>query len=202
VRVASSGIRRKVDDLGRVVIPASIRRSLGIREGDAVEVSVEGERVVLAKPRESCVFCGREEEGLRTFRGRLLCRECLGGLGVMDERTRVSEQAAQVDFPPPVPRTGPPGAPVAPPSTAVPQPARTPQTARTPRTSPAPQPAPAADAAPAPASPRPVRAVREPRDRPAGPIDGDAWARARAEGADTPPPRRRPPQDPASTTAW
>jgi AbrB family transcriptional regulator, transcriptional pleiotropic regulator of transition state genes len=197
MRVASSGIRRKVDDLGRVVIPASIRRSLGIREGDAVEVSVEGERVVLAKPRESCVFCGREEQGLKTFRGRLLCRECLGGLGVMDERTRISEQAEQAEAAPAA--TAPPAAPAAAPSTPAPA-------------APAPAaPAPAAPAQPAPAhapatasprAPRPVRAVREPRDRPAGPIDGDAWARARAQGDDEPPPRRRPPQDPASTTAW
>jgi AbrB family transcriptional regulator, transcriptional pleiotropic regulator of transition state genes len=187
--VASSGIRRKVDDLGRVVIPASIRRSLGIREGDAVEVSVEGERVVLAKPRESCVFCGREEEGLRTFRGRLLCRECLGGLGVMDERTRVSEQAAQADFPPPVSRSAPSASPAASAPSAAPAAS-------------APTPTPPSPATPARTTPRPVRAVREPRDRPTGPIDGDAWARARAEGDDAPPPRRRPPQDPASTTAW
>jgi AbrB family transcriptional regulator, transcriptional pleiotropic regulator of transition state genes len=194
VRVASSGIRRKVDDLGRVVIPASIRRSLGIREGDAVEVSVEGERVVLAKPRESCVFCGREEQGLKTFRGRLLCRECLGGLGVMDERTRISEQAEQAEATPAA--TAPPAAPAAPPAPAPPAPAAPAPTA------PAPAAAPPAPGPASPRAPRPVRAVREPRDRPAGPIDGDAWARARAQGDDEPPPRRRPPQDPASTTAW
>jgi AbrB family transcriptional regulator, transcriptional pleiotropic regulator of transition state genes len=199
VRVASSGIRRKVDDLGRVVIPASIRRSLGIREGDAVEVSVEGERVVLAKPRESCVFCGREEQGLKTFRGRLLCRECLGGLGVMDERTRISEQAEQAEQAEAPPAAAPPAAPAAAPSPTAPA---APAPAAPASAAPA---QPAANPAPAPASPRaprPVRAVREPRDRPAGPIDGDAWARARAQGDDEPPPRRRPPQDPASTTAW
>jgi AbrB family transcriptional regulator, transcriptional pleiotropic regulator of transition state genes len=212
--VASSGIRRKVDDLGRVVIPASIRRSLGIREGDAVEVSVEGERVVLAKPRESCVFCGREEQALKSFRGRLLCRECLGGLGVMDERTRVSEQAAQADFPPPAPRpaatqTSPRPAAPAPPARASSAPGPS-----APSTAPAPAPdvpgpavtsepaaPPPGDPGSAPA-PRPVRAAREPRDRSGGPIDGDAWARTRARGEDAPPPRRRPPQDPASTTAW
>jgi AbrB family transcriptional regulator, transcriptional pleiotropic regulator of transition state genes len=202
VRVASSGIRRKVDDLGRVVIPASIRRSLGIREGDAVEVSVEGERVVLAKPRESCVFCGREEQGLKTFRGRLLCRECLGGLGVMDERTRISEQAEQAEQAeaPPTPAAAPPPAPAAAPSPAAP--AAAPAPAAPAPAAPAPAAATPAPATASPRAPRPVRAVREPRDRPAGPIDGDAWARARAQGDDEPPPRRRPPQDPASTTAW
>jgi AbrB family transcriptional regulator, transcriptional pleiotropic regulator of transition state genes len=183
--VASSGIRRKVDDLGRVVIPASIRRSLQIREGEAVEVSVEGERVVLAKPRESCVFCSREGDDLRTFRGRLLCRECLTGLGVLDERTRVSEEAAQRTFPTVAASSG----------------ASTPPP--TPDASMAPRPEPGPSGRDAAGAPRPVRAVRGPGvTRTAGPIDGDASARAKARGDDEPPPRRRPPQDPASSTAW
>jgi AbrB family transcriptional regulator, transcriptional pleiotropic regulator of transition state genes len=196
--MATSGIRRKVDDLGRVVIPASIRRSLGIREGDAVEVSVEGERVVLAKPRESCVFCGREEEGLPTFRGRLLCRECLGGLGVMDERTRITEATeaveAQEAFPPVAP-TRPAAAPEAFPPAAPTGPAAAPAAA-------APAPARPASSPSISPTPRPVRAAREPRPQRNGPIDGDAWARAQARTDDDPPPRRRPPQDPASSTAW
>jgi AbrB family transcriptional regulator, transcriptional pleiotropic regulator of transition state genes len=195
--MASSGIRRKVDDLGRVVIPASIRRSLGIREGDAVEVMVEGERVVLSKPRESCVFCGREEEGLRTFRGRLLCRECLGGLGVMDERTRITEAAETAE----APGAFPP-APTAP--TTAPAPTPAPAPVRPAPSAPAAAPAPARSSSSAPVSPtpRPVRAARDPRPQRNGPIDGDAWARAQARGDDDPPPRRRPPQDPASSTAW
>lgn len=183
--MASSGIRRKVDDLGRVVIPAGIRRSLSMREGDTVEVSVEGERVVISRPQDACVFCGREEDDLQGFRGRLVCRDCLGSLGVLDERTRAAEVAAWDR----------PGAP---------QPAA---------------PAPVADVAPEPSapasSPDPAppdgggegeddtpRTPWERTRRPAafaGPIDGDAYARQRAEEA---PPRRRPPQDPASTTAW
>jgi AbrB family transcriptional regulator, transcriptional pleiotropic regulator of transition state genes len=184
--VASSGIRRKVDDLGRVVIPSSIRRSLQIREGEAVEVSVEGERVVLAKPRESCVFCSREGDDLRPFRGRLLCRECLAGLGVLDERTRVSEEAAQRALPTVAASTDAPAqAPLPPPTSS---------------TSPGPIPGTGRDGA---GAPRPVRAVRAPGVAgTAGPIDGDALARAKAGGDDEPPPRRRPPQDPASSTAW
>jgi AbrB family transcriptional regulator, transcriptional pleiotropic regulator of transition state genes len=185
--VASSGIRRKVDDLGRVVIPASIRRSLRIREGEAVEVSVEGERVVLAKPRESCVFCSREGDDLRTFRGRLLCRECLAGLGVLDERTRVSEEEAQRDFPTVASSAG----------AAAPTPPPTP----TPSMAPRPEPGPSGSDGAGP--PRPVRAVRGPGvTGTTGPIDGDASARAEAAGDDHPPSRRRPPQDPASSTAW
>ncbi len=79
----TSGIRRKVDDLGRVVIPAGIRRTLGIREGDALEVSVQGEEVVLSKPVEQCVFC-RTHQGLRTFRDKAVCATCAAGVGTLE----------------------------------------------------------------------------------------------------------------------
>lgn len=79
-----TGIRRKVDDLGRVVIPAGIRRSLNIREGDAMEVHVEGEHVILSKPTDQCVFC-RSEQGLRPFRGKNVCRACIAAVGVLEE---------------------------------------------------------------------------------------------------------------------
>lgn len=92
----NTGIRRKVDDLGRVVIPAGIRRSLSIREGDAVEVHVEGDQVILSKPADHCVFC-RDEEGLQTFREKAVCRRCVAAVGVLDEgmrSTRAPEPAA------------------------------------------------------------------------------------------------------------
>ncbi len=78
-----SGIRRKVDDLGRVVIPAGIRRSLGIREGDALEVSVQGDEVVLSRPVNQCVFCNSEQE-LHTFRNKAICASCATGVGMLD----------------------------------------------------------------------------------------------------------------------
>lgn len=92
----NTGIRRKVDDLGRVVIPAGIRRSLSIREGDAVEVHVEGDQVILSKPADHCVFC-RDDEGLQTFREKAVCRRCVAAVGVLDEdmrSTRAPEPAA------------------------------------------------------------------------------------------------------------
>ncbi|MFA9447135.1 AbrB/MazE/SpoVT family DNA-binding domain-containing protein [Egicoccus sp. AB-alg6-2] len=193
--MATSGIRRKVDDLGRVVIPASMRRGLNIREGDAVEVTVEGERVVIAKPRDACVFCGREEEGLRGFRGRLVCRDCLGSLGVLDERARAFDIAEREPEPAHV-VTEPAVA-----QAAVPEPLSGPAPASEPSRR---RPAPAAATADAGGTEdtTPQRTPWERARRPAaltGPIDGDAYAR-RAE--EPPVVRRRPPQDPASTTAW
>jgi transcriptional pleiotropic regulator of transition state genes len=96
-----SGIQRKVDDLGRVVIPAGIRRSLGIREGDALEVSVQGEEVVLSKPVDQCVFCG-SGRNLRTFRAKAVCAPCASGVGTLDsgaETVATEETAEEVTLP-------------------------------------------------------------------------------------------------------
>lgn len=77
-----SGIRRKVDDLGRVVLPVGMRRALGIAEGDEVEVWLDGDRLVVARPAERCTFCDGEEE-LRNFRDRVVCWSCLAALGAL-----------------------------------------------------------------------------------------------------------------------
>lgn len=70
-----TGMNRKVDDLGRVVIPAEIRKSFGIREGDRLDIAVEGERIILTTCQDSCVFC-RSTTDLKEFRGRLVCAGC------------------------------------------------------------------------------------------------------------------------------
>jgi AbrB family transcriptional regulator, transcriptional pleiotropic regulator of transition state genes len=218
--MASSGIRRKVDDLGRVVIPAGIRRSLGIREGDPVEVSVEGERVVLAKPRDACVFCGREEERLTPFRGRLVCRDCLGSLGAVDGRLRETSDAEAAGGPT-EPR-GPADLPdwEAPSRRAAPTVGARPGGRPAPRPAPGPRPAPTASSTPgephdatphrpAPASTPAVEPVEdapatEPPHVPQAPAveTSDAEHSEDPDDARTEPGRRRPPYDPASTTAW
>lgn len=75
----STGMARKVDDLGRVVVPAEMRRSFGIKEGDYLDISVEGERIILAKREDACVFC-RASEDLKDFRGRQVCAGCVDEL--------------------------------------------------------------------------------------------------------------------------
>jgi transcriptional pleiotropic regulator of transition state genes len=81
--MATSGIRRKVDDLGRVVIPSSIRKMLGITEGDLVEIYMDGHRVVLTLPEEQCTFCG-SSINLETFRGKVVCWSCTAALRAKD----------------------------------------------------------------------------------------------------------------------
>lgn len=75
----STGVTRKVDDLGRIVLPAEIRRSFDIREGDMIEIAVEDDSIVLSKRRSNCTFCGGAE-GLRIYREHPVCAPCLAEL--------------------------------------------------------------------------------------------------------------------------
>lgn len=85
--MSGSGNRRKVDDLGRVVIPSPIRRQLGIEEGAEVEFAVDGDRIVVSKPTETCVFCDGSEH-LEAFRGKPVCWSCMAAVRALDrERT-------------------------------------------------------------------------------------------------------------------
>lgn len=71
----STGIVRKVDELGRIVLPIELRRTLDINEKDSIEIFVEGNRVVLQKYQPACVFCGSAED-VFTFMGRNVCSKC------------------------------------------------------------------------------------------------------------------------------
>ncbi len=74
--VRATGVSRKVDDLGRIVLPAELRRSFDIREGDHVEISIEEDRIILQKRRNLCTFCG-SSEGLRAYREHQVCSSCV-----------------------------------------------------------------------------------------------------------------------------
>jgi transcriptional pleiotropic regulator of transition state genes len=66
---------RKVDDLGRIVLPVELRRLHGITTGDALEISVDGDAIVLRKLLQGCVFCAAEGD-LREYKGRAICEPC------------------------------------------------------------------------------------------------------------------------------
>ena len=72
----STGIVRKIDALGRIVLPIELRRTLDIGERDAVEISVEGSNIVLRKYRPACVFCEATKD-VQTFKGKNICAKCL-----------------------------------------------------------------------------------------------------------------------------
>lgn len=74
------GMARKVDQLGRIVVPAEMRRMFRIEEGDLVEIYVEEDHLALAKVEQRCVFCGAQNE-LRAFKEKLVCAACVQDLG-------------------------------------------------------------------------------------------------------------------------
>lgn len=75
----STGITRKIDELGRIVLPIELRRSLEIGEKDAVEIYVEDDCIILKKFRTSCIFCG-SEENIIDFKGKSVCADCIAQL--------------------------------------------------------------------------------------------------------------------------
>ena len=76
----STGIIRKVDELGRIVLPIRLRRALDIAERDEVEVYLDEDRIVLRKCEASCVFCAATK-GLVSYEGKYICMECIRKLG-------------------------------------------------------------------------------------------------------------------------
>jgi transcriptional pleiotropic regulator of transition state genes len=75
----STGIIRKIDELGRLVIPKELRESLDIKEKDSMEIFVEGDSIILRKYNPSCYFCGNADNPIY-FKGKLICRDCLSEL--------------------------------------------------------------------------------------------------------------------------
>lgn len=72
----ATGIVRKVDELGRIVLPIEMRRTLDIAEKDALEIYVEGSSVILKKYKPSCIFCDSAKD-ISVFKGKNICPKCL-----------------------------------------------------------------------------------------------------------------------------
>jgi transcriptional pleiotropic regulator of transition state genes len=71
----STGIVRKVDELGRVVLPIELRRTLDIELRNPLEIYVEGDMVILKKYEPACIFCG-EAKDVIDFKGKIICGNC------------------------------------------------------------------------------------------------------------------------------
>lgn len=71
----STGIVRKVDELGRVVIPIEIRNKFDIKEKDPIEIYVEGSTIILKKFEPNCIFCGNSKD-LVEYKDKLICSKC------------------------------------------------------------------------------------------------------------------------------
>lgn len=74
--VKSTGIVRKVDELGRIVIPIELRRTLEIDEKDSLEIYVEDDHIILKKYSPACSFCSNAGD-ITVFKGKNICKKCL-----------------------------------------------------------------------------------------------------------------------------
>ncbi|MDP2892685.1 MAG: AbrB/MazE/SpoVT family DNA-binding domain-containing protein [Bacillota bacterium] len=72
----STGIVRKVDALGRVVLPIELRRTMGIEIKDPIEIFVDGEFIILRKYQSSCIFCDNSSDVI-DYKGKSICKSCM-----------------------------------------------------------------------------------------------------------------------------
>lgn len=80
----STGIIRKVDELGRVVIPIEIRNQFKIVEKDPLEIYVDGSSIILKKYESNCIFCDNTDD-LIDYKGKLICKKCLNKIKQLED---------------------------------------------------------------------------------------------------------------------
>jgi transcriptional pleiotropic regulator of transition state genes len=72
----ATGIVRKVDELGRIVLPVELRRTLNINIGDPLEIYIDGASILLKKYEPSCIFCA-EVKDVQNYKGKNICTCCM-----------------------------------------------------------------------------------------------------------------------------
>ena len=77
--MSENAVIRRIGELGRIVLPIDLRRSLDWQEGDRIEIAREGDSLILKRHEERCCFCGGETR-LKEYRGKLICGRCIGKL--------------------------------------------------------------------------------------------------------------------------
>lgn len=80
-----AGVVRKVDQLGRIVLPKSLRKRYQMNEGDPVEILVQGDHIILERYRPKCVFCG-SMVAVSEFKERYICAQCLGEMNLLQRQ--------------------------------------------------------------------------------------------------------------------
>jgi len=74
--MTATGIVRKVDELGRIVLPIELRRTLDINIKDSLEIYVDGEKIILKKYDPACIFCGNARN-VQNYKGKFICNDCM-----------------------------------------------------------------------------------------------------------------------------
>ena len=81
--MTSTGIVRRIDSMGRFVLPIELRRTLGIDDNDSLEIFVEDNTIVLRKYLPACIFCGNARD-IVSYKGKNVCGNCARGLGMRE----------------------------------------------------------------------------------------------------------------------
>ena len=79
----STGVVRKLDNLGRVVIPIELRKTMGIAIKDTLEIFTEGDEIILKKYQPGCIFCN-DARNVILFKGKRICEKCLAEMKAQD----------------------------------------------------------------------------------------------------------------------
>lgn len=70
------GITRKIDNLGRIVIPKELRKRMNIKKGDSLEIYVEGEKIIFKKYQAGCIFCDKADS-TQQYKEKIICNKCI-----------------------------------------------------------------------------------------------------------------------------
>ena len=76
----ATGIVRKLDQLGRIVIPKELRNTFDLSEGDPIEIFVENQDIILRKYQPACIFCDNAKD-LILYKGKNICPDCIRSMG-------------------------------------------------------------------------------------------------------------------------
>ena len=77
-----SGLVRKIDTTGRIVMPIDFREQLNLKLGDEVEINILGNEILVKAYRPGCYLCGAQTD-LRPYRGFQMCQNCRGEIGAL-----------------------------------------------------------------------------------------------------------------------
>ena len=83
LRMKSTGVVRKLDNLGRIVIPIELRKTMGIEIKDTLEIFTEGDEIILKKYQPGCIFCN-DARNVKLFKGKMICEKCMKELKLND----------------------------------------------------------------------------------------------------------------------
>ena len=74
--MGTSGIVRRLDELGRIVLPMELRKTLDLKVRDSIEITAEKGVIILKKYSPACIFCGKDTK-VADFKGKNVCSKCL-----------------------------------------------------------------------------------------------------------------------------